>query len=178
MANETHYQYLGTMDPADEQHLFNELSAIGNERAIHEAKGVELTERAQQAAKKALEQGMKPSRIARALHYTDGYIRKLRLEADLPPDPRYAGNTPPSRRKTEPVPDPEPAPLMPEPPIRSMIRADELRAIAGDLSDADAVRIADELAVKHARLLTIGKTQWETIDNAIRANLVTTSDLR
>lgn len=97
MVNETSYRYLWTMELPEEQKLFDKLAAQGAERAAHEAVGKELSKRDRESAKDALRQGMKPSRVAKALQYTDGYVRKLRDEADLPPDPRYAGVTPPKR---------------------------------------------------------------------------------
>src|SRR5437899_562537 len=97
MVNETRYRYLWAMEKADEETLFNELAALGNERTKQETKADELAERSREAAKVALRRGMKPSRIAKALQYTDGYVRKLRIEAQLPPDPRYADIAPPKR---------------------------------------------------------------------------------
>lgn len=97
MVNETRYRYLGDMDKADEEQLFTELAAIGDKRTDHEAAVERLATQSREAAKDALRRGMKPSRIARALRYTDGYVRKLRLEANLPPDPRYADVKPPRR---------------------------------------------------------------------------------
>jgi hypothetical protein len=97
MVNETHYRYLWTMEKADEEMLFNELAVLGNDRTKQEAKVEALAEQSRNAAKDALRRGMKPSRIAKALQYTDGYVRKLRIEAQLPPDPRYADVAPPKR---------------------------------------------------------------------------------
>lgn len=97
MVNETRYRYLWTMDKAEEQALFDELAGLGTERAQYEGIVETLAERSRTAAKDALRRGMRPSRIAKALQYTDGYVRKLRIEANLPPDPRYAGNEPPKR---------------------------------------------------------------------------------
>jgi hypothetical protein len=97
MVNETAYRYLWAMEKAEEEQLYSELAALGGERASHEAAVRDLAERSQEAAKNALRRGMKPSRIARALQYTDGYVRKLRSEAELPPDPRYVGIKPPTR---------------------------------------------------------------------------------
>lgn len=97
MVNETAYRYLWTMDKAEEQKLFDKLAKQGTERVAHEAALDAMSERDRKSAKEALRQGMRPSRVAKALQYTDGYVRRLRKEADLPPDPRYAGLTPPRR---------------------------------------------------------------------------------
>jgi hypothetical protein len=98
MVNETAYRYLWAMEKAEEQKLFEKLAKQGAERVAHEAILDAMSERDRESAKEALRQGMKPSRVARALQYTDGYVRKLRKDAKLPPDPRYASLTPPSRR--------------------------------------------------------------------------------
>jgi len=97
MVNETAYRYLWTMEKAEEQKLFEKLAKQGAERVAHEAALDAMSERDRESAKEALRQGMRPSRVAKALQYTDGYVRRLRKEADLPPDPRYAGLTPPRR---------------------------------------------------------------------------------
>jgi len=97
MVNETAYRYLWTMEKAEEQELFEKLAKQGAERVAHKAALDAMSERDRESAKEALRQGMKPSRVAKALQYTDGYVRKLREEAKLPPDPRYAGLTPPRR---------------------------------------------------------------------------------
>lgn len=178
MANETRYRYLWTMDKADEQQLFTELAAIGAERAALETALEALADQSRQAAKDALRRGMKPSRVAKALRYTDGYVRKLRTDAKLPPDPRYADLQPPSRRKDALAAPPTSLSQPPSATGQPRTRADELREFARALSDASALRVADELAVRHGRWLTVGNTPRETIDNAIRANLVTASDLR
>lgn len=98
MVNETAYRYLWTMEKAEEEQLFNELTELGTERTQYEGIVETLAERSREAAKDALRRGMRPSRVAKALNYTDGYVRKLRKEAELPPDPRYANIAPPSRR--------------------------------------------------------------------------------
>lgn len=105
MVNETAYRYLWTMEKAEEQKLFDELTALGTERTEYERIVETLAERSRNAAENALRRGMKPSRIAKALQYTDGYVRKLRMKADLPPDPRYADVRPPSRHQSETAPE-------------------------------------------------------------------------
>lgn len=97
MVNETAYRYLWTMEKAEEQALFDELAELGTERTQYESIVETLAERSRAAAEDALRRGMKPSRVAKALQYTDGYVRKIRKDAKLPPDPRYAGITPPKR---------------------------------------------------------------------------------
>lgn len=97
MANETAYRYLWTMEKPEEQELFNELVELGAERTQYEKIVETLAERSRAAAEDALRRGMKPSRVAKALQYTDGYVRKIRKDAKLPPDPRYANIEPPKR---------------------------------------------------------------------------------
>lgn len=97
MVNETAYRYLWTMEKAEEQALFDKLAELGTERAQYEDIVETLAGRSRAAAEDALRRGMKPSRIAKALQYTDGYVRKIRKDAKLPPDPRYAGLEPPRR---------------------------------------------------------------------------------
>lgn len=97
MVNETVYRYLWTMEKAEEQALFDKLAKQGAERVATEAALDAMSERDRESAKDALREGMRPSRIAKALQYTDGYVRKLRKDAKLPPDPRYAALTPPRR---------------------------------------------------------------------------------
>lgn len=97
MVNENLYRYLWTMEKAEEEALFDELAALGTERTQYEKIVETLAEKSRASAESALRRGMKPSRVARALQYTDGYVRKIRSDAKIPPDPRYANIEPPKR---------------------------------------------------------------------------------
>lgn len=97
MVNETVYRYLWTMDKEAEQAIADALAKIRDRRLAAKAQLEALSEESTEAAIAALKEGARPSVVAKGIGYTDGYVRKLRKDAKLPPDPRYAGVTPPKR---------------------------------------------------------------------------------
>lgn len=139
---------------------------------VHRAQSVldaakdEAAEAVAAALRSAVAEGRNRTEVQKYSPFSPPTVRKIGEDAGIPPDERYVRTSQPPQATAD-------APLS-----RPMTRADELRAIVRDLSDADADRIADGFTVKHGRMLTVGKTSRETIDNAIRANLVTASDLR
>jgi Meiotically up-regulated gene 113 len=76
------------LNAQDEDAMTAELMALGKERRATEQRLAELIEAGVSAAKDALSAGMRPCDVARALGYTDSYIRRLAREAGVPP--RYA----------------------------------------------------------------------------------------
>lgn len=81
----------------DQEKRVEALKALGAKRKASEDETAMLSKESKKEALRALRDGIKPATVARSLQYTDGYIRKLARDADLPPDPRYAGLTPPRR---------------------------------------------------------------------------------
>lgn len=74
-----------TLTPAERQEILARLAAIGARRVENDRLLAELSARSVAAAKSALLAGMRPSRVARALGYTDSYIRRLAREVGVPP---------------------------------------------------------------------------------------------
>lgn len=77
----------GRMDLSEEEveAFLARCKLIGSQRMEEDRIHAELSVRSVAAAKKALVDGIRPSDVARALRYTDGYIRKLAREVGVPP---------------------------------------------------------------------------------------------
>lgn len=77
-----------------------ELEAVREERIAAEAHLALVAAKSVALVVEALKAEVRPSIIAKRSGYTDGYVRKLRSEAGLPPDPRYSSRpAPPVRRR-------------------------------------------------------------------------------
>lgn len=80
-----------------------ELEVVREERIAAEARLALVAAKSVALVVEALKAEVRPSIIAKRSGYTDGYVRKLRSEAGLPPDPRYASRPAPPvhRRKSD-----------------------------------------------------------------------------
>lgn len=67
-----------TLAPEDEEALYAYLVGLGNQRVAAEERISESSAQLRRLAIEAIQAGMRPSRIAKATGYTDGYVRQLR----------------------------------------------------------------------------------------------------
>lgn len=90
------------MDKDEYAAALAELAALGDARVAADAALKALSEQSVAAVLDALKRGIRPADVARSLHYTDGYVRKIGRPKGVQPDPRYAHLKPPSRAKSAP----------------------------------------------------------------------------
>jgi hypothetical protein len=178
------------MDKDEYAAALAELAALGDARVAAEAALKALSEQSVAAVLDALKRGIRPADVARSLHYTDGYVRKIGRPKGVQPDPRYAHLKPPSRAK--PVPEPIAAPtvepssqfLPPEPPIVAapLSREAELLAMADELTSERVTELNELMYQRNQPWYQLnrrsGTTEMDMVRKGIRDGKLTASDLR